>query len=225
MDFLKPLFPNGGALTFEQLAEKAKEQKLNVVNLAAGGYISADKFNDKMNGLTQQVSDFQGQIAKRDTDLATLKDQLTTAQADAGKLGAVQQSLTDLQTRYNTDKTTYEQKMIQQSYEFAVREKANGLKFSSVSARKTFIQDAINKGFKMDGESLLGYDDFVTKYKADDPGAFAVDAPAEPTPPAPTKPTIVLPVGGKPPVGARPKLSDLMKAKNDNPETVISFDA
>lgn len=202
MEFLKALFSDGGALTYDQLAEKVKAAKLNLVNLADGGYVSQAKFDDKVNGLTQQVTDLQGQIAQRDTDMSDLKNKLTAAQTDATKLGEVQQSFSDLQSKYNTDKTAYEKKLSDQAYEFRVRELAGGLQFSSVSARKAFIQEAIGKGFKMDGESLLGYEDFVTKYKADDPGAFAAakapDDGGEPNGGKPNNaPAIVLPGNGK----------------------------
>lgn len=57
MEFLKTLFGNGESLTYEQLAEKIKAAKLNVVNIADGSYVSRTKFDDKVNTLTQQVTD------------------------------------------------------------------------------------------------------------------------------------------------------------------------
>ena len=39
MEFLKALFSNG-PLTFEQFEAAVKEQKMNIVNLADGGYVS-----------------------------------------------------------------------------------------------------------------------------------------------------------------------------------------
>lgn len=222
MEFLKALF-NGGSLTYEQLEAAIKEQKMNVVNLADGGYISKSKYDDKVNGLEGQVTDLRGQITSRDGDLTTLREQLAAAQADAGKLGTVQQSLADLQTKYNTDKTAYENKLTRQAYEYMVRERANGLQFSSTAAKKAFLQEAIGKDFKVDGDNLLGYEDFVTKYKADDPGAFKAEKKEpEATPPTPQ---VVLPTGnGKPPVGKKHSLSELMMRHNANPDAPIQFD-
>ena len=222
MEFLKALFSNG-PLTYEQLEAAAREQKMNVVYLAEGGYISKSKYDDAVNGLKGQVTDLQGQIASRDGDLTSLREQLTAAQADAGKLGAVQQSLTDLQTKYNADKTDYENKLTRQTYEYMVRERANGLHFSSAAAKKAFLQEAIGKDFKVDGESLLGYEDFVTKYKADDPGAFVAEKEPEGAPKGKT-PTVVLPSGGKPAPGKKYSLSELMARHNENPDAPISFD-
>ena len=167
MEFLKTLFGNGESLTYDQLVEKIKAAKLNVVNIADGSYVSRTKFDDKVNTLTQQVTDLNGQLTQRDADMADLNTKLTAAQADATKLGEVQQSFTDLQTKYNADKQAYERKLSQQSYDFLLREKASGLKFTSPAAKRDFIREATDKDFKIDGENLLGYDDFVTKYKAD----------------------------------------------------------
>lgn len=194
MEFLKALFADGEALTYDQLVAKAAAAKINAVDLSKGGYVSLDKHNDKVNALTQQVEALNGQIAKRDTDLADLQTKLTAAQADASKLGEVQTAMTDLQGRYDTEKKDLEGKLARQAYEFAIRERAGSLKFSSAAAKKAFVQEAISKEFKRDGESLLGYDEFVAKYKAEDPGAFAPDTP-DPAPagdPAPA-PQIVLP--------------------------------
>lgn len=193
MEFLKSLFGEGEALTFEQFTEKAKAAKFNIVNIADGSYISRAKHDDKVNTLNQQITDLSGQITQRDTDMEELKGKLSAAQADATKLGDAQTALTALQTKYDTDKQEYEQKLQKQSYDFLVREKANSLKFTSAAAKRDFIREVTDKGLKIDGENLLGYDDFVTKYKADNPGAMAEDKPAEPpAPPAPA-PSIVLP--------------------------------
>lgn len=214
---LKALF-NGGALTYEQFEAAVKEAKLNIVNLAEGGYVSQAKFDDKINDLNRQVTALNEQISQRDSDMATLKTSLEAAQADAGKLPNVQQSLTELQQKYAHDKAEYENSMARQRYEFAVREKANGLKFSSAAAKKAFVEEAISKEFKQDGDTLLGYEDFVTKYKATDPGAFV----QETTPaPAPT-PKVTLPGHDKPPANRR-SLSELMQMKNSNPDMDVNF--
>lgn len=225
MDFLKALFKDGAALTYDQLVEAAKAAKMNIVNLADGGYVSQNKFDDKVNALTQQVTQLNEQITQRDADMATLRTSLDAAQADAGKLAGVQQSLTDLQAKYAQDKTNYETAMAKQRYEFAVREKANGLKFSSTAAKKAFVQEAIGKEFKLDGDTLLGYEDFLAKYKADDPGAFVAETPnPDPSTPPTPPPTITLPGKHDKPSGAKRSLAELMQLKNDHPDMEINFD-
>ena len=218
MDFLKALF-NGGALTYDQLLAAVTEAKLNVVNIADGSYIAKTKFDDKVAALNQQVKDLQDQVSQRDTDLSNLNEQLTAAQADAGKLPEVQSSLTGLQSKYEADKQAWEHKNAQQDYEFMIRERANGLKFTSAAAKRDFVREATGKEFKVDGESLLGYDEFVTKYKADNPGAVVEDKPAAP----PTQPTIVVPTNNPNPAGKK-SLMAMMQAKNENPDMIVNFD-
>jgi len=196
MEFLKALFGNGEALTFEQLAEKVKESKFNVVNLADGSYVSKQKFDDRVNALSQQVTDLQGQITQRDTDMTALNEKLTAAQADASKLTDAQTALTSLQGKYDADRQAWDDKIRKQKYEFMVQEKAGTLKFSSAAAKRDFIREAIGKDFKVDGETLLGCEDFITKYKADNPGALVDEKPADPNDPGAdpkTPPAIVLP--------------------------------
>ena len=78
MEFLKALFSNG-PLTFEQFEAAVKEQKMNIVNLADGGYVSKSKYDDTVNGLKGKVTELQGQITSRDGDLTSLREQLTAA--------------------------------------------------------------------------------------------------------------------------------------------------
>ena len=193
MDFLKTLFGDGEALTYDQLSAKVKEAKFNVANIADGSYVSKAKFDDKVGTLNQQVTDLRGQLTQRDTDMSDLQTKLTAAQADAGKLADVQSQLSAMKTKYDTDKADWDQKTARQAKEFMVRERASDIKFTSAAAKRDFVQQANGKDFKIDGDVLLGYDDFVTKYKADNPGAIAEDKPDDAQNPPAGNPAIVLP--------------------------------
>lgn len=155
------------------------------------------KFDTERTTLQGQISDLQGQVTQRDADLSALNEKLTAAQADASKLPDVQSALTGLQSKYDTEKQEWAQKTVQQTYEYMVRDRANGLTFSSAAAKKEFIRSAIEKKFQVDGDSLLGFDDYVNKYKESDPGAFKVEQ-QDGQEPSKAKPNIVLPPAGKP---------------------------
>ena len=201
-----------------------KTKHVRFADLSEGGYVSVDKFNAQVNGLNQQVKDLQGQLASRDTDITGLQEKLTAATADASKLVEVQQQLTGLQAKYTKDQKDWETKTTKQRKEFMVRERANGLKFTSEAAKRDFLGQANVKDFQLAAETLLGYNEFLAKYKAENPTAFVEEKPADPPadPPAP-KPNIVLPgnSGGTP--GANKSLAEMMKAKNANPDLVVSF--
>lgn len=155
----------------------------------------AGKFETERATLQGQITDLQGQVTQRDTDLTDLKGKLTAAQEDAGKLTEAQNALTGLQTKYNDERQQWEQKTAQQAYEFMVREQANGLSFTSTAAKRDFIREAIDKKLVVEGDKILGFDDFVGKYKESDPGAFVPDKGPETVPPE-DKPDIVLPPAG-----------------------------
>ena len=193
MEFLKSLFGDGQALTYDQLAEKIAEQKMNVVNLASGGYVSQAKYDDKTRELGQQVTTLQNQLTQRDTDLETLRTNLNAAQADAGKLPGLQQSMADLASRYEADKAAFAKQIADQQKSFAIRERANARHFSSRAAKNDFIRAAEGTDLKLDGSTLLGYEDFMAKYKAENADSFIPDNPPAPPAPAPDKPQIVLP--------------------------------
>lgn len=63
--------------------------------------------------------------------------------------------------------------------EYALKEQAAGLKFSSESAKKAFLADLAAKELPIQEGKVLGFDDYVKKYKESDPGAFL----SEQTPP------------------------------------------
>ena len=179
------------------------------------------KFDSERTVLQGQLTDLQSQIDQRNTDISGLQEKLTAAQADATKLTDIQTELSGLRSKYEADQAAWAQKNAQQAYEFAVRERANALNFSSKAAKQEFIREAIGKEFKSENGVLLGFDDYVNVYKESDPGAFVVETPAEPQPATPPGP-IVLPGNGGAPSSTK-TLSDMMKAKNDNPDMVISF--
>lgn len=58
---------------------------------------------------------------------------------------------------------------------YAAQNAAAGLHFTSASAKKAFMADLAAKKLPLQGDSLLGFDDFVKTYRENDPGAFAAD--------------------------------------------------
>lgn len=218
MEFLKELFGTE-ALTYEQLVAKVTEKKLNVVDISGGQYVSRAKYDDRTKALDDQVKDLKAQIAQRDADTATLKEQLTAAQGDAGKLAELQQSMADLQAKYDADNQAWADKLSKQAYESLVREKANSLSFTSPAAKRDFISQLTGKALSVEGDKILGGDDFVAKYKEDNPGALVEEKP-EPSKPQP----IVLPTGGQPKPGAKMSLSEAMQKANSDPNFKPTFD-
>ena len=200
---IKDLFDKAenGTLTYEQFEALAKDNDVKFVNLKDGNYVSKSKYesdiekvNQQVETLNTQINDLNGTITSRDADLEDLKKQLEQAGEDKAKLDALNTSMADLQTKYEADIKAREDKLRQQSYEFAVKEYANTQKFSSKAAKRDFVKAMIDRNLQMDGDKLIGGDDFRAKYAEENDDAFYVEpapapAPApEPTPdPAPAK--------------------------------------
>ena len=200
-----------------------KTKHVRFADLSEGGYVSVEKYTSQIEARDQQVKTLQGQLSQRDADITDLQGKLTAAQADSTKLGEAQSALSSLQTKYKQDQQKWADDAAKQRKEFAVREKANDLKFTSAAAKRDFLSQAKGKDFQLDGETLMGYEDFLTKYKADNPGALVEEAPPAPAPATPPQPQIVLPGTPSGPVRGK-SLSDMMKAKNENPDMIVSFD-
>lgn len=185
---LKDLFdkaPNG-TLTWDQLVEAAGNSKF--VDLTEGNYVDKQKYTDELAARDTRINTLNDTIATRDTDLAKLQDQLKAAGTDAEKLTTLQSDLTALQGKYDTDTKAYQQQLADQAYEFAVKTFASGIKFTSKAAKKEFIRSMLDKKLKMEGETILGAEDFRTAYAKDNEDSFVVEQP-DPTPdPEPDKP-------------------------------------
>lgn len=138
-----------------------------------------DGVKTKLTAMTEErdklKTKYDTDIAQRDDDLKKLQKQIEDAGTDAEKLKNTIAELDTLKKTYEEDKNKYESELSKQKYEFAVKEKVNGLKFTSNAAKKSFMADVIAKELKMEGDTLLGFDDFVNKYKEEDAGVFVAD--------------------------------------------------
>ena len=177
---LKKVFESAenGTLNWEQFEAATKGAKF--VDLSEGGYVSVNKHNDELAAKAKEIETLNATITTRDTDLETLKKQLEEAGVDAAKLKEATDSLATLQNKYDGDMKAYKAQLRKQSYEFAVREYANTQKFSSKAAKELFIQKMTAKELKMEGNTILGADDFVTAYKADNSDSFVTEQETPP---------------------------------------------
>jgi len=173
-------------LTYEKFEELMKESGAKFADLSEGNYVSKDKFDNEVAGKDSQITSLNDTIKARDKDLKDLKNQLKEAGTDAQKLTELETQLGNLQTQYKQDTDNYKTQLSKQAYEFAVKDFANGKKFSSNAAKRDFISSMIAKGLQMEGDKILGADDFVTTYSADNADAFVVEKKdPEPTDPKP----------------------------------------
>ena len=147
------------------------------VNLIRGKLEKAESERDTYK------NKYDEDIKKRDADLEDLQKKLKNAGVDAEKLKTLETDLATLKTTYEESKGEYEKKLADQAYEFALKQKVDGLKFSSNSAKKAFIADAMKEEMKIKDGELQGFDSFVKSYKENDAGAFISEEPNKQDPP------------------------------------------
>ena len=215
---------DNGTLTYEQFNELSKDAKF--ADLATGDYVSKKKYEDEVASKESQISTLNTTISNRDKDLKDLKAQLETAAqndgADKQALDKLTADMSALQEKYNADTKAYKAQLAEQSYDFAVKEYANSIEFSSAAAKRDFIGQLKNAGLKMDGNMILGADDFRMKYQEANSDAFPVKTDPVPTEPEKPLPKFVEPTG-TPEGGKKFSLSELMRMKNENPDTNVNF--
>lgn len=172
MDFLKELFGDE-ALTFEQLQAKVAEKGIKLADLTTGNYVDKKKYDDAVASRDTQITELKGQITTRDKDLNALKKQVESGDTDnQTKIADLTAKIAKLQGDYDTSKKDYEARLSKQAYEFAVKEYAGGLKFTSEAARRDFEGQLTAKALKLEDNKIIGADDFMKTYKEANAKAF-----------------------------------------------------
>ena len=209
------------SLTWEEFEAIAKESKAKFTDLSEGRYVDRQKYEDDLAKKDTEITSLNDTITSRNTDLEQLKTQLSNAGNDAGKLEELNSSLTALQAKYDADTAALNTKLQAQAYEFAVRDFAGKQKFSSEAARRDFTRSMIDKNLPMEDGSIMGAMDYMKAYAKANADAFVKEAPPAPKTP---DPQFVGSTTGKSPEGAKMSLTEMMKAKNENPDFVVNFD-
>lgn len=178
MKDVKELFDKaeGGVLTYEQFMELAKQANAKLVDLNEGGYVSKNKYESELEAKAREIESLTGTVSTRDTDLEALKKQLEAAGTDAAKLSDLTSQFDSLKGKYEADTKAFKDQLKKQAYEFAVKEFAGTKNFSSQAAKRDFIQTMIAKQLKMEGDTILGAEDFVKVYTEANQDAFMQDA-------------------------------------------------
>lgn len=191
---VKELFDKAenGVLSWEQFETAAKNSNAKFVDLNEGNYVSKHKYDDDISSRDNQITTLNSTISTRDKDLNDLKTQLKNAGTDATKLSDLTAQFDTLKSKYDTDTKAFKDQLRQQAYEFAVKDFANGKKFTSNAAKRDFIQSMIAKNLKIENDRIIGADDFVSMYSEANADAFVVEQPKQEEPKQP-KPTFAQP--------------------------------
>lgn len=216
-EFLKKLFTANedgttAPMTFEQLeAAINADKEIKIVNLSEGGYVDVKKFNAK----TDDLATAQKQMEELNKEIQALKD------LDAEGL---QQRLTDLQARYDTDMQEMQAKAAERERSYAEDTFLRGYKFTSEPARREIARQLHEKNLQMENGVLLGAKDYIDSLIADEAyaGTFVVEEP-KPAEDTKKKPMFAGGTGGGTKKGAKTmSLSEKMRFMTEHPDTDIS---
>jgi predicted phage tail protein len=110
-------------------------------------------------------------------DKKDLKKQLEEANAKIEELSKVnaedlQKEIDDWKTKYETDTNALNDKISKREREYIINDLTRDIKFSSNSAKKSFMEDLASKDLKIEDGKMLGFDDYLNSYKEQDAGAF-----------------------------------------------------
>lgn len=179
---LKEIFDKGegGVLSYDQFVALATEGKAKFVDLSEGGYVDKQKYTDDLAARDTRITTLDDTIKLRDTDLATLRQQLEDAGNDTTKLGELNTKFSELQKQYDKDTKAYQKQLRDQAYKYAVTDFANQQDFTSQAAKRDFISTMLAKNLQMENDTLIGATDFVSAYAKENADAFKPAAPAEP---------------------------------------------
>lgn len=155
LEFLKPFF-NGGTISFEDLQNAAGQANIKAVNLADGGYMSISKYNDD--------------IKTRDGQISTLNATIT----------AKDQEIEDLKKAAEADKAKHAKELDHEQYVNDCREFARDKGFNSTAARNWFVEQLVKKNLERKDGELVGADEYLEEYRAQNPDSFGENKPGEP---------------------------------------------
>ena len=208
MEFLRKLFADGEALTFDQLKTKIEaDTGLKIVNLADGGFVSKEKHDAKiteLNGTKKQLEDARAEIQSfKDMDIDGIKKK-----AD------------DWEQKYEADTKALQDKLTTQQTEFAAKTYLRGFKFTDPMVEEAVFRQFMEKKFAMEGDKFLGADEYMTEMQKQHPAIFVAENPKPNTPP---NPQFAPPQPPQPPAKRR-TLTQMMTERNANPNTPITFD-
>lgn len=161
------------ALTNEQVREILsaagvdEEHMKEATNKIISGHL------ESVNALRLDVEKYRGDAEK----LPGISQELETLKKAGGDIGKLQQQLTDLQTKYDTDTKALQGQLDERDYSDAITRAIAGkaLKFSCKAAERDFISRVKEKKLELKDGELTGLDDFIKAQKEADPDAFAPD--------------------------------------------------
>lgn len=155
-----------GEELYKQVMEKAGDHKIEIVS--NGQWFPKEKFDD----VNTSLKELKDQMKDRDKQLEELKTKATGNEE-------LQKQIQELQEKNENTEKEYQQKLQQQTFDYALKDALSGAKVRNPKAAKALLD---LESIKLDGDKLLGLEDQLKTIKESDPYLFEEETPSEPSP-------------------------------------------
>ena len=145
----------------------------------------------RLNGIA--VTNAQGDLANKDSKIATLETQLKEANDKIEEFKDIdvvdiKQQVEDYKTKFEKAEREGKEKLEALQYETALKDYMSTHKFASDRVKNSIIEDMKKKEFKLEDGKFLGADDYINQLKEKEPNSFANEETNPVTPPNFTRP-------------------------------------
>lgn len=149
---------------YNQVKEKLGDKKELFVN--DGTYIPKSKFDN----LNEEKKKIKEQLDEANTKI----EELSKVKAED-----LQKEIDDWKKKYEDDTKALNENIAKREREYIVNNLIRDLNFSSESAKKAFTNELTSKDLKIEDGKLIGFDDYLSSYKKNDPKAFVEEKSKE----------------------------------------------
>lgn len=141
----------------------------------------------------KEITRLQGAVTALTADRDGLKTQLEDANTQIEQfkgmdVEAIKHAADEWKVKYEKVEADSKAALAARDYDDAIKAAVAGVTFSSTLAKNAFVGLLKEKGLKLDGGKLIGFDEVLKQAQTDDPSAFASDKPT---------PQLTAPMGGK----------------------------
>lgn len=161
----------------------------NITEILAGLGIEIpeDKAGDLNKQVTENyktVAEFDRKVNKLEGEIANQKERADLAEEtlkgfEGKDFDAITKDRDEWKAKAEQAAKDYEEKEQARIYADSIKEACKDLKFTSNSAKTAFENALTAENLKVKDGALLGFTDYVEKYKETDPGAFVNEADGE----------------------------------------------
>ena len=153
-----------GEELYNQVKEKVGEDKELFVN--DGTYIPKKKFDD----LNEDKKKIKQQLDEANTKI----EELSKVNSED-----LQKEVDEWKQKYEQDTKALNDDIAKREREYLINDLVRDLNFSSESAKKAFKSELADKDLKIEDGKLIGFDDYLSSYKKNDPKAFVEEKPKD----------------------------------------------